>query len=114
MEGLDTMEDREPVWEHYSDYWPYSSTTHLVSGDPSSLFAKRSKKYMSRTGKRGGGSLGGGPSEMMRMGKRDGQKRYMIRMGKRGGHDRIMKRDNDYERMMKRSWMRMRPLTWTL
>ena len=107
---------------------------------------------MSRTGKRGGGSLGGGPSQMMRMGKidsgsmgsgpelmmwmgkrgggsnesmknvmmrmrnisrfsgNDGKNQFILRLGKRGGHLRIMKRESNWERMMKRdggSWGRI-------
>ena len=92
---------------------------------------------MSRTGKRGGGSLGGVQEWRMRMGKRsvgsnesmknlmrrmenisnisrigkkDGDKHFMIRMGKRGGHNRIMKRKSNWERMTKRdggSWGRI-------
>ena len=114
MEGLDSSKDREPVWEDDYDYWPY----------PSPKKRQRSKIYMSRTGKRGGGFLAGGPGQRMRrgridsgsvgggqenedentsrMGREGGQKQFMIRMGKRGGHNKIMKRENNWERMTKR------------
>ena len=91
MEGLDTTEDREPVWTHNSDYWSFFILTKFLSRNPTSakhLFNKISKTYMSRTCKRGGGSMGGGPSVMMRMGKIDdgsmgsGQE-WRKKMGKR-------------------------------
>ena len=116
MEDLDTTNgnDREPVWEHTYNSWPY----------PSPQKRQRSKTYMSRTGKRGAGSLAGGPSQMMRKGKidsglmgvgqeydcentsriggKDGLKQFMIRMVKRGGHNKIMKRESNQERMTNR------------
>ena len=77
---------------------------------------------MSRTGKRGAGSLAGGSSQMMRRSKidsgsmaggqendyentfriekKDGQKRFMIRMGKRGGHEKGKEPGKDDEKSM--------------
>ena len=95
MEDLYSTKDREPVWEHNYDYWLYPSTKNLFSrgvASTRSLFNKRSKAYksrsktyMSRTGKRGVGSLTDGPGQMMRRGKIDGGQEWITRMGKRDG-----------------------------